>query len=191
MVSIRVASIEDAPSLLEIYGYYVANTAITFEVKIPTLDDFRERVKSTLEVYPYLVAEDDGKIVGYVYANRFRPREAYDWAVKLSIYLRKEYHRKGIGRLLYAKIEGILRRQNLTNVYATIVEPVDDEDPYLTGESTHFHESMGYKRVAEYHACGNKFGRWYNLIETEKIISEKNGPPKEIVPFPRLENPLD
>ena len=191
MVTIRIASIDDAPSLLEIYGYYVANTAITFECKVPTIDDFRERIRSTLEVYPYLVAEDDGKTVGYVYANRFRPREAFDWAVKLSIYIREGYHRKGIGRILYGKIEDILRKQNVTNIYATIVEPMGDEDRYLTGESTLFHGSMGYRRVAEYHGCGNKFGRWYNLVETEKMIADKDGPPKRFIPFPELSDPLN
>ena len=191
MISVRVASIDDAPSLLEIYGYYVANTAITFECEVPSLEEFRERMRSTLGVYPYLVAEDDGRIIGYVYANRFRPREAFDWAVKLSIYIQKGYHRKGIGRLLYGKIEDILRRQNIANIYATIVEPLDDSDRYLTGESTRFHEAMGYRRVAEYHGCGNKFGRWYNLVETEKVIAEKNGPPEEFIPFPRLSDPLN
>lgn len=191
MVTVRVASIDDAPSLLEIYGHYVANTAITFECKMPSLEEFRERIRSTLEVYPYLVAEDEGKIVGYVYANRFRPREAYDWAVKLSIYIREKYHRKGIGRILYERIERILRRQNITNVYATIVEPTSESDEYLTGESTRFHEAMGYRRVAVYHGCGYKFGRWYNLVETEKILIEKNGPPEEFIPFPKISDPMN
>jgi len=186
MITVRVAREEDAAPLLRIYSHYVSDTAITFEREPPSLDEFKQRIRKTLENYPYLVAEDDGNIVGYIYASRFRERAAYDWAAKTSIYIDGRYHRKGIGRMLYEKMEDILRRQNVTNVYATIVEPVGDSDEYLTGESTLFHEAMGYRRVAEYHGCANKFGRWYNLVETEKTIAERPEVPDDFIPFSEM-----
>ena len=104
----------------------------------------------------------DGEIAGYVYAGRFRTRAAYDWSVETSIYLDTKYQRLGLGRTLYERLEEILRKQNVTNLYAALADPTE-EDEYLTRNSERFHEAMGYKTVARYKNCGSKFGRWYNL----------------------------
>ena len=111
-ITIRTASVKDAKKLLEIYEYYVKHTAITYEFEVPTLADFEQRIATTLKNYPYLVAEVDGEIAGYVYAGRFRTRAAYDWSVETSIYLSGKYQRLGLGRLLYEKLEEILKKQN-------------------------------------------------------------------------------
>ena len=185
-IVIRVAREEDAAELLSIYAYYVENTAITFEHEVPTLEEFTGRIKDTLTNYPYLVALDDGKIAGYIYASRFRARASYAWSAATSVYIDRQYHRMGIGRMLYAKLESILVKQNIINVYAGAAEPVG-EDEYLTRNSEHFHEAIGYKVVARYHECGSKFGRWYNLLEMEKIIGKRTCPPKEFIPFEKLQ----
>jgi len=181
-ITIRTASVKDAPKLLEIYEYYVKNTAITFEFEVPALAEFEKRIESTLQNYPYLVAEVDGNIAGYIYAGRFRARAAYDWSASTSIYLSEKYHRMGIGRMLYEQLEEILRQQNVINVYAGVADPVE-EDETLTRDSERFHEAMGYKTVGRFQQSGSKFGRWYNLIIMEKIIGEHCCPPKEFIPF--------
>lgn len=186
MITFRIAKVEDAPRILEIYAYYVENTAVSYEFLVPSLAEFTERIRSTLVKYPYIVAEEDGRIAGYIYASRFAERAAYSWAVGTSIYIDREYHRRGIGKLLYEKLEAILKIQNITNLYAGAADPMDDEDPYLTRNSEHFHEAIGYKTVARYHGCGCKFGRWYNLLWMEKIINEHSVPPKEVVAFSKL-----
>lgn len=184
-ITIRTASKADAAKLLEIYAYYVERTAITFEFEIPTLEDFQSRIDNTLQNYPYLVAEVDGEIAGYVYASRFRTRAAYDWSVETSIYLDIKYQRLGLGRMLYERLEEILQQQNVINLYACIADPVE-EDEYLNRNSERFHEALGYKTVAKFEKCGSKFGRWYNLIDMEKFIGEHTCPPKEFIPFNRL-----
>lgn len=118
-------------------------------------------------------------------ASRFRTRAAFTWSASTSIYIHKQYHRMGIGKVLYEKLENILVKQNIVNVYAGVAVPVK-EDEYLTHNSEHFHEAIGYKVVARYQECGSKFGRWYNLIEMEKIIGNRTYPPKEFVPFEKL-----
>ena len=185
-IKIRVATEDDAKSLLDIYAYYVINTAITFEYEVPSLEEFTGRIRKTLENYPYYVAEADGKIVGYIYAGRFSTRAAYDWSVSTSIYIDKDAHRLGIGKKLYEKLEKTLAAQNITNVYAGIADPLEDDDPYLTKNSEHFHAAIGYKTVAHHNKCGCKFGKWYNLIYMEKIIAEHLCPPKAFVPFSKL-----
>ena len=185
-VKIRIAKKEDAPALLEIYSYYVKNTAVSFEYEVPSLEEFERRICTTLENYPYLVAETDRKIVGYVYAGRFSPRTAYDWVAETSIYVDKGFHRLGIGSKLYKKLEEYLTAQNITNLYAGAADPAVENDPYLTKNSEHFHKAAGYKTIGNFSRIGYKFDRWYNLIYMEKIIGEHRSPQKAFVPFSKL-----
>lgn len=170
-VTIRTATIQDAEAILDIYGYYVENTAISMEYDIPTLAEFENRIANTLENYPYLVAEMDEKIVGYAYAGRFHPRAAFYRSAEVSIYIHKHAHKKGVGRMLYEAIEEKLTEQGILNVYASIAY-TDIEDEYLTNNSTQFHEHMGYTKVAQFNNCCYKFGRWYHLIWMEKFLGE-------------------
>lgn len=85
-IKIRTVTENDAEQLLEIYAPYVEKTAITFEYEVPSVEEFKSRIKRTLKKYPYFVTESDGKIVGYAYDGEFKERAAYDWAVETSIY---------------------------------------------------------------------------------------------------------
>ena len=105
MPVIRIATAEDAEALLAIYAPYVRDTAITFEYRVPSLEEFRRRIEATLEKYPYLALEDGGEILGYAYAAPFKERAAYDWAVETTIYLRPDARGKGCGRTLYEALE--------------------------------------------------------------------------------------
>ncbi len=185
-VKIRLAGPADAEALLAIYAYYVKNTAISFEYKVPSIEEFSRRIRETLVSYPYLVAESDGKALGYIYASRFSGRAAYDWVAESSIYIDKDSHRLGIGRLLYKKLEQILALQQVTNVYAGIADPEFDGDEHLTRNSEHFHAAIGYRKVASFSSCGYKFGTWYNLIYMEKMLGEHPCQPKAFIPFSQL-----
>ena len=168
---IRCAETSDAERLLEIYSYYVEKTAVSFEYDVPTAEEFRERISKTLKKYPYLAAEDNGKIIGYAYAGPFVGRAAYDHSCELSIYIDRDERGRGCGRALYEAIETALRNMGITNMYACIGDP-DTEDEYLTKNSEHFHEHLGFVKAGEFHKCGYKFGRWYNMIWMEKIIGK-------------------
>ncbi len=103
MIDIRSARIEDAADLVAIYAPYVEKTAITFETEVPTVEAFASRIEKTLEKFPYLVAVEEGKVVGYAYASTYYARAAYDWTVELSVYIKQEA--RGIGTLLYNALE--------------------------------------------------------------------------------------
>ena len=103
---VRLATEADAPALAAIYEPYVRETAITFEYVPPTAEEFAERMRRTMEFYPYVVAVLDGAIVGYAYAGTFKDRPAYDWAVETSIYVAQGYPGRGIGRALHAQAGG-------------------------------------------------------------------------------------
>ena len=98
---IRPVQLSDAAAIRAIYQPYVTETAITFEVDVPTVQEFESRITKTLTQFPYLVAEVDGKVVGYAYASTYYARAAYDWTTELSIYVAKEARGQGIGSALY------------------------------------------------------------------------------------------
>ena len=168
-IEIRNANISDAERLLEIYGYYVRETAVSFEYETPSIGEFRARMEDTMKRYPYLVILEDGVIRGYAYAGPFVRRPAYGWSCEMTIYLDHEVLRRGMGRRLYEALENKLREMGFLNLYACIAWPPAD-DPRLTTNSADFHAHMGYVRVGEFHNCAYKFGRWYDMIWMEKII---------------------
>lgn len=181
-IKIRTATLEDAQELLNIYSYYVINTAVTYEWNPPSLQEFQNRITEKLEKYPYLVATLDEQIVGYAYAGQFRTRAAYAWDVETSIYIKNEFRHCGIGHLLLENLEQILKKQNVQNIYAGI-SFIKKEDEYLSHASPNFHKKMGYKKIAHYHKCGYKFNRWYDIIWMEKMINNHPENPEKIVPF--------
>ena len=168
-IKIRSATPDDAGRLLEIYAYYETDTAITFEYDVPSEEEFRTRIANTLAGYPYLVLEEDGIAVGYAYAGVLKNRAAYRRSCEVSIYLRRDRRRRGYGRILYEALEKALKDRGILNLYACVADPIV-EDEYLTDDSERFHRRLGYTKVGEFHRCGWKFDRWYNMIWMEKII---------------------
>ncbi len=167
--TIREAKLEDAKRLVEIYSYYVENTAISFEYKTPSVEEFTNRIKNIKEKYPYLVCVDDGKIVGYVYASAYSPREAYSWTVTTSIYVDKDYRRNGVGAILYEELEKRLKEQGIVNLLAGAAF-CEEEDEYVSHDSFKFHTRKGYSEVAHMKKIGKKFGRWYDLMWMQKTL---------------------
>ena len=139
-IKIRTAEPDDADKILNIYSYYVLNTAISFEYEVPTVEEFRERIKKTLEKYPYFVAIFDDKIIGFAYAGAFVGREAYKYSAELTVYVDKDYKKQGIGKLLYQKLEEDLKQKNIRNLYACVGTPVKESDEYLDFNSVEFHK---------------------------------------------------
>lgn len=181
-MEIRVATEEDASSLLEIYKPYVENTAITFEYVSPSEEEFRSRIRNTLRNYPYLVAEENGRILGYAYASVFHGREAYQHSVETSIYVAMEERGRGIGAVLYGVLEEWLKMQRVYNLYACITY-ADREDTYVTDGSIRFHEKCGYTIVGRHQLSGYKFDRWYGVLWMEKMIGERPRIAETFIPF--------
>ena len=184
--SVRMASPADAAALLDIYRPYITDTAITFEYDVPSVEEFAARIAHTLRIYPYIVAEANGEIIGYAYVSPFKERAAYDWAVETSIYLKMGLSGQGYGRMLYEKLEAILRRQNILNVNACIAYAAH-EDAHLTNGSMHFHEHLGYHLVGTFHQCGYKFGTWYDMIWMEKMLGDHPKDPRPLLPIGQVD----
>ncbi len=181
-IVVRDAALADAPRILEIYAYYVTHTVITFEYTVPTAEEFVGRMRRTMQKYPYLVIERDGRVEGYAYAGAFVGRAAYDWACELTIYLDKAAQKSGLGRILYTALADRLRAMGVLNLYACIGYP-QQEDEYLTKNSAQFHEHLGFTLAGTFHNCGFKFGRWYDMIWMEKIIGEHLADQPPVKPY--------
>ena len=181
-IVIRNAKLEDAQAFLDIYSYYVENTAVTFEYETPSLEEFGSRMTETLKKYPYLCILEDGTIRGYAYAGAFVGRAAYDWSAEMTVYLAHDAAKRGLGRKIYEALETALKEMGVLNLYACIAYP-EEEDEYLTKNSALFHQHMGYRKVGEFHKCGYKFGRWYHMIWMEKIIGEHSKDQAAVRPY--------
>ncbi len=170
-IKIRNATVDDCNDLLKIYSYYVEKTAISFEYDVPSEEEFSSRIQNISKKYPYLVAIIDDKIVGYAYANTFKSRRAYDYSVETTIYIDKSYKRQGIGKLLYTELENQLKKKGFRNMYACIAH-TQTENEFLTNDSEHFHNKMGFSLVGTFHKTGLKFNQWFDMIWMEKLLCE-------------------
>ena len=169
-MNIRLAKPLDAAALLAIYAPYVENTAITFEYDVPTVEDFANRIEKTLEKYPYLVAEENGALLGYAYASTYYARAAYDWAVELSVYVSQDARGKGVGSKLYDKLEDMLDQMGYIHFLACISLPNQD--------SLAFHAKRGYQQVAHLPKIGYKFENWHDIVWLQKSLDKVAEPIK-------------
>ncbi len=173
----RVADPErDAERVAAIYGPYVTDTLISFEEVPVSAAEMAERMRVTLAWTPWLVAEDDdGQVVGYAYASRHRDRPGYRWSVDISVYIDGAWHRRGVGRALYAELLDILGRQRFVNVYAGITLP--------NPGSVALHESLGMRLIGVYEKVGFKFGEWPDVAWYGMHLAEPLADVPEPVPF--------
>ena len=184
-IELRMATPEDANALLQIYAPYILHTGVTFEYKVPTETEFRDRIQKTVEKYPYLVACKGNTVIGYAYAKELGERAAFSHSVETAIYLSQNARGKGIGSLLYGELERILHLQNVTNLYAA-VSYREYEDETISHASPRFHLSQGYRKVAHFQRCGYKFGRWYDIVWYEKHITEHVDHPSDFIPIEKI-----
>ena len=172
-MSVRMACQADIPHILDIYAPYVRSTAISFEYTVPTLEEFSQRFAAITAQFPWLVWEEEDKILGYAYGSLPFERAAYGWCAEASIYLRPEAQGRGIGKALYRVLEELLTCQGYRKVYV-IITTVNDR-------SVAFHKACGYRHTATMPDCGFKFGTWYGTIWMEKPLTCDVNPTKKPV----------
>jgi L-amino acid N-acyltransferase YncA len=145
----------DGTACSEIYTHYVRDTVISLEEAPPDERDFAARIARITSAYPWLIAELDGRAVGFAYASQHRERAAYRWAADTTVYLDRDYHRRGIGRALYEQLFSLLVRQGIHVACAGITLPNE--------ASVGLHESLGFEPVGVYRRIGFKLGAWRDV----------------------------
>jgi len=170
-ITIRFATPKDAGQIREIYAPFCVCTPVSFETEPPSLSEMRQRINKTLKYFPWVVCEQEGRILGYAYASRHRERAGYRWSVDVSVYVREGHRGKGLGRALYSSLFVILRLQGFFNVLAGISLP--------NPASVTLHESMGMQLVGVYRGIGFKCGEWHDVGWWQLALRDWDGEPEE------------
>jgi len=161
-IAIRSATTADAAALQRIYAPIVLETAISFEYEPPSVEDMAGRIAATLQTYPYLVAVDNGKVCGYVYASAHAERAAYRHSVNTTVYIAPEAQRTGVGRALYFELLPELKRRGFHAAFAGITLP--------NTASVALHEQVGFKALGVYREVGFKFGAWHDVGWWQRLL---------------------
>jgi phosphinothricin acetyltransferase len=173
MASIREAVAGDIGEITEIYGHWVRTGTASFELEAPDADEMERRFETvTAAGYPYFVAEEAGRIVGYAYASAYRPRRAYRFTVENSIYVAHDAHRGGVGReLLAALIEACTARG-----YRQMIAVIGDssQEP-----SIGLHAAMGFTMIGTLRSIGYKFDRWLDGVLMQRELGDGDTTPPE------------
>jgi phosphinothricin acetyltransferase len=137
------------------------------------------RIEKTLSLWPWLVAEDEGKVLGYAYASQHRTRASYRWAVDAGIYIDAAAHGRGVGRALYTSLIAMLRDQRFRTVYGGITLP--------NAKSIALHEAMGFQLIGIYRNVGFKNGAWRDVGWWGLDLGARDGVPAEPLPLAALD----
>ena len=153
--ALRLAEARDASACRAIYAPAILERSTSFEYNVPSESEMARRIAAVEGIYPWLVAERGGEVIGYAYAGRHKERDAYAWSVDVSAYVRADWHRQGIGCGLYTALFALLALQGYRRAWAGVTLP----NPGSVG----LHESMGFRHLGTYEAVGWKFGRWHDV----------------------------
>lgn len=169
-MTIRDARRSDVPAMLAIYAPFVEHTAVSFEYDVPTEAEFARRLEEHQAAFPWLVCEENGRVMGYAYAGRAFERAAYGWNAEISCYLAPELRGRGVGRRLYARIEEILTRLGYYKLFAVVTS--------ANAPSVAFHRALGFRDAACFRNVGYKQGGWYDVLWLEKTLCDRPEPPR-------------
>ena len=171
---IRLATLDDAEAVRDIYAPFCGNSPVSFETLAPSVEEMRERIEKTLQILPWIVAEREGLVAGYAYASRHKERAAYVWSVELVGLYPSDREASGVGRILYTSLFASLELQGFYNVLAGVTIP----NPGSVG----LHEAMGFKPVGVYSGIGYKCGAWHDVVWLQRSLRERI-----LVPAPPLD----
>ena len=169
---IRLAVERDAAALAAIYRFYVEDSRVSFEEVAPDAAEMARRLNGDPPGYhPWLVAEEDGRLLGYAASSAFRTRRAYRWTVETGIYLASDASGRGIGRALLSDLLELLERQGYVAAIGAIALP--------NPASVALHEKLGFSYAGTYRGVGFKFGEWMDVGLWQKELAPRNDAPAE------------
>jgi phosphinothricin acetyltransferase len=159
---IRQARPSDAEAIVSIYNHYVTNTTISFEESPVSVKEMEGRIHEVMTTLPWLVLEEQGQVLGYAYATKWRVRHAYRYSVESTVYLDKHVLGRGHGRSLYSELLKELKERSVHCVIGGITQP--------NAASVALHEKMGFEKVAHFKQVGWKFEKWLDVGYWELIL---------------------
>jgi phosphinothricin acetyltransferase len=159
---IRDASASDAEACAAIYAPYVTDTAITFELEPPTVEEMTDRITKAVKTHAWLVIEDEGRVVGYAYGGPYKERAAYRFSCEVSVYLELGRRRTGGGRALYEALFARLVERGFRMAVAGMTLPND--------ASVGLHRALGFEPIGTYRRIGWKHGAWRDVAWAQRDL---------------------
>jgi L-amino acid N-acyltransferase YncA len=174
MPNIRASCDPDMPAITAIYAHHVLNGTGTFETIPPTQEDMAARRADVLaKGLPYLVAEEDGRILGFAYCTWFKPRPAYRFSAEDSIYLADGARGRGVGKELLAELAAQAEAVGIRKLIAVIGDSANQG-------SVRVHQAVGFTPVGVLKSCGWKFGKWLDVVLMEKPLGRGDSTSPEL-----------
>ena len=177
-MTVRLATPDDGAACAGIYGPYVAETSISFELTPPTPDEMAARIAKVTAHWPWVVVEVDGVVRAYAYGTRHRERPAYDWTTESTVYVDRDFRARGLGRIAMRSLIAVLRLQGFHLVVAGITAP--------NPGSFRLHESLGFERIGEFEAIGWKFDGWHGVEFWGLELGARDPVPDPVTPITEL-----
>jgi len=172
---IEAAEAKDAAAFAAIYAPFVTGSAVSFEEQAPSEAEMVERIASGGELYPWLVAREEGRVLGYASASRYRPRPGYRFTVETSVYVAGDAQRRGVARALYSRLLNVLVAQGFAQAIAAITLP--------NVASARLHEAFGFECCGVYRRVGRKLDQLWDVGLWQRALAEPSEPPSEPLPF--------
>lgn len=159
---IRSCAPRDTPAICGIYNHYIAHTVVTFEEQPVSVTEMQKRINTHTELFPWLVYEDNEKVLGYAYASKWKDRSAYKYTAEVTVYLHPQHCGQGIGSELYKVLIEQLAKNGIHVLLACIAVP--------NAASEKIHQQFGFRQVAHFREIGFKFGRWLDIGYWQKNL---------------------
>jgi phosphinothricin acetyltransferase len=170
-ITIRASMAADLPAITAIYGWNVLHGTGTFELEAPDLAEMTRRRDDVLSKgLPWLVAERGGEVLGYAYANHFRPRRAYRFCLEDSIYLSDAARGQGVGKALLAELMTRCEALGARQMLAVIGDSAN-------AGSIGVHRSLGFEHTGLLKSAGWKFERWLDVVLMQRALGSGDAVP--------------
>jgi len=167
--TIRPATPADVPAITRIYDHAVQHGTASFELDPPGEAEMAHRIAGLHEAgFPFLVADGDGRVLGYAYAGPYRLRPAYRFTVEDSIYLAPEVQRRGLGRRLLEELLALSEQRGFRQMIAVIGDSAN-------AGSIRLHRAVGFYPVGTFENVGFKFGRWLDSVLMQRALGPGSG----------------
>jgi L-amino acid N-acyltransferase YncA len=165
MLSIRPATISDVPVITDIYNHAILHSTATFDTEIKTLDDRIKWFNDHQPTHPVLVAEVDGKVIGFASLSRWSERCAYDGTAEVSVYIEHNHRGKGVGKKMLEVLTLQGKKMEFHNLLSRITEG--------NLSSIHIHELMGYEHIGVMKQAGKKFGKFLDVHLMQRVVGNE------------------
>jgi phosphinothricin acetyltransferase len=161
--SVRLATLDDAEQISEIYNHYVLESTITFEEEPVSVAEMSQRITDIKQAaLPWLVATHDHRVTGFAYAHKWRVRAAYRYSTEVTVYVRSGFGNTGTGSRLYTHLFTALKKVGTHAVIGGVALPNE--------ASLRLHQKFGFERVAHFKEVGFKFNRWIDVTYWQLIL---------------------